>query len=61
MNLYLNIDMFQHDNFIPLKPHTSLWSAEKPFTVAGLVDLPKPMYSTLNNFLNRAQRMGLTK
>lgn len=60
MSLQLNIDMFQHDNFAPLKSHTSVWDLDKTFTVSGLVELPKPIYSILNNYLNRAQRMGYT-
>lgn len=52
MNLYLNIDRFQHDNFKPLASHTSVWSMENTHVVSGMVNLPKPVYSTLNNFLN---------
>lgn len=59
MSLYLNIDQLQYENFSPLKPHTSVWETDKPFTVSSLIELPKPIYSTLNNFLQRSQRMGL--
>lgn len=51
MALYLNIDNFQHDNFRPLASHTSVWSTEKPFEVSGIVNLAKPIYATINNFI----------
>lgn len=58
MNLSLNIDQYQYEHFKPLQPHTSVWSTEKPYTVSGLVELPKPIYSTLSNFLFRKELLS---
>lgn len=55
MNLYYNIDNFQHDNLTPLAPHTSVWSTERPLAVSGIVDLAKPIYSTMYNFILAGQ------
>lgn len=41
-----------HDNFAPLRTHTSAWSTENSFEVAGLVNLPKPMYETFDTWFN---------
>lgn len=56
MSLYLNLDKFQHDNFTALAPHTSAWDVINQFTVSGVIDLPKPVYATLNNFLMRKRK-----
>lgn len=56
MNLLLHLDKYQHDNLSPLAPHTSVWSTEESFVVSDLVNLPKPIYSTWNNFLNLGVR-----
>lgn len=56
MTLCLQLDRMQHDNLRPLASHTSVWSTEESFTVSGLVNLPKPIYATWNNFLNGGQR-----
>ena len=51
MTLYYNIDAFQRNHFTPLAPHTSVWSTHEPFTVSDIVNLAKPMYSTIYNFI----------
>ena len=56
MTLYYNIDRMQHDNMRPLASHTSVWSIDEPFVISGTVNLPKPLYSTLDNFLNLGLR-----
>lgn len=56
MNLYANIDRYQHDNFRPLASHTSAWSSERPFEINGITNPPKPIYSILGNFMNLGVR-----
>ena len=59
MNLYLNLDTFQHDNFSPLASHTSVWSTESPFDVSGIVNITKPIFATINNYLTIGNRPEL--
>ena len=59
MNLYLNLDTFQHDNFSPLESHTSVWSTESPFDVSGIVNITKPIFATINNYLTIGKRPEL--
>ena len=56
MNLVMNLDKVQQINFSPLASHTSVWSLDEPYRVSGLVNLPKPIYSTLNVFLKSKTR-----
>ena len=56
MNLYLNLDTFQHDNFSPL---ASVWSTESPFDVSGIVNITKPIFATINNYLTIGKRPEL--
>ena len=56
MNLYLNIDKFQHDNFKPLSPHSSAWSTESQFEVSGVINITKPIFATINNYLTIGRR-----
>lgn len=51
MNLYLNIDNFQAENFRPFQSHTSVFSLMEPDTISGLVNLPKPIIGTMAKFL----------
>lgn len=55
MNLALQLDAYQHDNFSPLAPHTSAWSTDSPFVVSDNINLPKPIYDTLNNFIHSGE------
>lgn len=51
MNLYLNLDTFQAENFKPFQSHTSVLSLTEPDAVSGLINLPKPIIGTLAKFL----------
>lgn len=51
LNLYYSPDNFQSDNFDNLKSHTSVWSLSVPFEVSGTVNLERPIYETINNFI----------
>nr|DAS95051.1 MAG TPA: hypothetical protein [Caudoviricetes sp.] len=56
MTLYLNIDRFQYENFKPLQSHTSVFSLMEPDTISGLINLPKPIISTMANYLYSGKR-----
>lgn len=51
MSLALMVDEFMYLNMLPFASHTSMWSTDKPFTITGVINLPKPTYDTLYNYL----------
>jgi hypothetical protein len=52
INFSLALDNFVAKEYDNLAPHKSVFSLDKPFEVSGNLAMPKPVVTTVNNFMH---------
>ena len=52
MNLELHLDRKEYEDFKRLAPHLNVADTHAPFTISKSVALPKPLVSTMANWMH---------